>query len=77
MEDNLSDNEELNMSGEKEEVNGNDSDDNNLYNDYSEGGWVQWFCQMEGNEFFIEIDEDYLSNPMNLYGIGQQVKGFK
>ena len=23
-----------------------------------EGGWIHWFCILEGNDFFVEIDED-------------------
>jgi hypothetical protein len=27
----------------------NDSDDNGACNDISDGGWIQWFCQLEGS----------------------------
>jgi casein kinase II subunit beta len=77
MEDNISDNDNLIQTQVDEETNVNDSDDNEAYNDISEGGWIQWFCQLEGNEFFVEIDEEYLRNRSNLYGIPQQVKNYK
>jgi casein kinase II subunit beta len=60
-----------------EETNVNDSDDNDVYNDVSDGGWIQWFCQLEGNEFFVEIDEEFLRNRWNLYGINKIVKNYK
>ena len=59
----------------EEEQNQNDSDDKDLYNDYSEGGWISWFCQNEGNEFFVEISEDFARNSLNHLGI--QVKDLK
>jgi hypothetical protein len=35
----------------------------------TEGGWVQWFCSLDGNDFFAEIEEDYLRDQFNLYGL--------
>jgi casein kinase II subunit beta len=77
MDDNISDNDNLIQTQVDEETNVNDSDDNEICNDLSEGGWIQWFCQLEGNEFFVEIDEEYLRNRSNLYGIPQQIKNYK
>jgi casein kinase II subunit beta len=33
------------------------------------GGWVSWFCELEGHEFFAEVDEDYIRDSFNLYGL--------
>lgn len=77
MEDNASDNENLMQTQVDEETNVNDSDDNDVYNDVSDGGWIQWFCGTEGNEFFVEIDEEFLRNRTNLYGISKCVKNYK
>ena len=77
MEDNTSDNENMLQTQVDEETNVNDSDDNDVYNDVSDGGWIQWFCQLEGNEFFVEIDEEFLRNRWNLYGINKIVKNYK
>jgi casein kinase II subunit beta len=75
--------EELNENLSEEEINdqnnqenGNDSDDNENYNDISEGGWVSWFCQSEGNEFFIEIDESFIRDPVNHLGL-EKFKNYK
>ena len=32
-------------------------------------GWIQWFCSLEGHEFLAEIDEEYIRDPFNLYGL--------
>lgn len=77
MEDNASDGDNMVQTQVDEETNVNDSDDNEVYNDISEGGWISWFCQMEGNEFFVEIDEEFLRNRWNLYGIGKTIKNYK
>jgi len=77
MEDNLSDNENMLQTQVDDETNVNDSDDNEVYNDISEGGWIQWFCQLEGNEFFVEIDEEFIRNRWTLYGLNKHIKNYK
>jgi casein kinase II subunit beta len=77
MDDNVSDNDNMMQTQVDEETNVNDSDDNDVYNDVSDGGWIQWFCGLEGNEFFVEIDEEFLRNRSNLYGISKVIKNFK
>ena len=62
-------NNENNSDMDNQEISQNDSDDNPAYNCYSDGGWIQWFCQLEGNEFFVEIDEEYLQNLSNIVGL--------
>ena len=22
--------------------------------------WIHWFCKMKGNEYFVEVDEDFI-----------------
>lgn len=38
----------------------------------TEGGWIQWYCTLEGNDFLVEIEEDYLRDASNLFGIKQK-----
>jgi hypothetical protein len=35
--------------------NGNDDD-----SEESGSGWISWFCDLEGHEFFIEVCSEYI-----------------
>jgi hypothetical protein len=32
-------------------------------------GWIQWFCSLEGHEFLVDVDEEFIRDPFNLYGL--------
>ena len=36
-------------------------------------GWIQWFCSLEGHEYMVEVDNDYIRDPFNLYGLQAQM----
>ncbi|KAJ6235937.1 casein kinase ii subunit beta [Anaeramoeba flamelloides] len=36
-------------------------------------GWPEWFCDLEGNEWFVEINDDYLMDDFNFYGISKYI----
>ena len=35
-------------------------------------GWIQWFCSLEGHEFLVEIDVDFIKDQFNLFGLQSQ-----
>jgi casein kinase II subunit beta len=36
-------------------------------------GWIRWFCSLEGHEYMVEVDEAYIKDPFNLYGLKSQL----
>ena len=36
-------------------------------------GWIRWFCSLEGHEYMVEVDEDFIKDPFNLYGLQPQL----
>ena len=28
----------------------------------SDGGWISWFCDLEGHDFFVEVSKIYAAN---------------
>ncbi|KAI9248654.1 casein kinase II, regulatory subunit [Sporodiniella umbellata] len=38
--------------------------------------WIDWFLDCKGNEYFCEVDEDYILDRFNLTGLNAEVKHF-
>lgn len=44
--------------------------------DYAANSWVSWFLSTKGNEYFCEVDEDYILDRFNLTGLNAEVQHY-
>ncbi|XP_074264735.1 casein kinase II subunit beta-2-like isoform X1 [Silene latifolia] len=58
----------IRRAGEESETDSEESDVGSKDEDTS---WISWFCNLRGNEFFCEVDEDYIVDDFNLYGLNR------
>lgn len=73
------DEDEISITPDKEEeevVNNNDSDDNEEYS-LEEDTWIEWFCKLEGNHFFVEISDEFFRKKTNLYDLEREFPNYQ
>jgi len=43
--------------------------------DYS-NSWISWFLSNKGNEYFCQVEEDYILDRFNLTGLNAEVQHY-
>jgi casein kinase II subunit beta len=38
--------------------------------------WISWFLSSKGNEYFCEVEEDYILDRFNLTGLNNEVSNY-
>lgn len=48
-------------------------EDSEIMSSSEEVSWISWFCGLRGNEFFSEVDEDYIQVGVNLVYLDRRI----
>lgn len=43
----------------------------------ADSGWIPWFCGLKGHELFAEVEEEYVRDNFNLYGLRQRFQFYE
>ncbi|KAH9624676.1 hypothetical protein KSS87_014241 [Heliosperma pusillum] len=58
----------IRRAGEESETE-TDSEESDVRSKDDDTSWISWFCNLRGNEFFCEVDKDFILDDFNLYGL--------
>jgi len=64
-----------NSASKEEGSDGSDSEES-LLDSEEEQSWISWFCGLKGNEYFVEVDEEYIQDDFNLTGLSSMVPNY-
>ena len=53
----------------EDEDSDDDSKSDKRFPEIEQTDWIHWFCRLSGNEYFVEVDENFIKNEENLVGI--------
>lgn len=67
--DNMFDEEEALIEENEQDSDDDDSNNDKRFPEEEPTDWIHWFCKLRGNEYFVEIDENFIKNEENLTGI--------
>ena len=56
----------------EEDESDDDSKSDKRFPEVEQKDWIHWFCKLRGNEFFVEIDSDFIKDKENLIGINYE-----
>lgn len=52
-------------------------EEDSLLSSEEDTSWISWFCSLRGNEFFVEVDEEYIQDDFNLTGLSNMVPNYE
>jgi casein kinase II subunit beta len=59
--------------GAAEQLDSDSEEENSASDGDDDTFWITWFCNLRGNEFFAEVDDDYIQDDFNMCGLSGQV----
>ena len=47
------------------------------FSDDTPVSWISWFCSLDDHQFLCEINDTYIRQSFNLYGLHKRIKNYK